>query len=170
MSCALPIRPKYQNVIDMLNDFSDSGSTGQADESQLVHLQSTNECFNLREAISLNPVPAPIQRLRELEEGWDGRDADPPSELVLAHAEAFWSDFVDSFPASFQRPTVRMARDGYIAFSWVDQKLGKELHIWFHDDEPMAYEVHLRSRKSRLDKKQASLQDLANAVVIFFGS
>jgi hypothetical protein len=169
MTCSLADKPKYPNIADMLRDFSDSASTGQGTESLSVYEQSTDQTRSVRETISLSPTPEPIQRLRDLEEGWDGRDAEPPSEQLLAYAEAFWLT-IEKLPPVFQRPTVRMTRDGYIAFSWMQPKQLKELHVWFHDGEEVDFEIHLRTSRERVDKKEATSEDIVNAMVKFFGS
>ncbi len=160
--------PRYPSIDEMLQDFLRSGATGYGNESRSVSNQTQEQSKEVRRSLSLVRTAGSVQKLRDLQEGWDGRDAEPPSKLLIAHAEAFWQAIDHNVPSRLMRPSIRMSRDGYVSFSWIKPKENRELHIWFHDGDEITYEVHLRTPKITTDKKKAPLEDVIEALKNFY--
>ncbi len=170
MVATLTRQTEHRTIEDLLQEQIDSGSSGNGSDAQLLETEMAQQQAPIRDAVSLRKSIPAIDKLRELTEGWDGRDADPPSESLLSHAEALWRAIDDTLSREFLRPTVRMCRDGYISFSWIVPEPRKELHVWIHDDEPITYELHLRTPAGPVDNEQANVADLFSAVGKFFRS
>lgn len=160
-------RTKEEKSVEDLLDF---GYTGQSAEAHFVENQLAEQQNPWRNSETLRKRIPEIEALRGLQEGWDGRDAEAPSDDVVSHAEVVWLLIDNELPRGFARPTVKMSRDGFVSFSWIVPN-NKELHIWIHDDETVWYELHLRRSTGKpVDIDCASPDDLMQAVAEFFKS
>jgi|ERR1700733_9549944 len=158
-----------------------AGSGAKSDESAREHLEDevlkhvSTTTYAQRGVIravatSETVAPGPIERLQDLSDGWDGRDAQRPSEVLLANAERAWQLIYANFPAAPAHPKVRMGRANFISFSWTQKDPRKELHIWVHDSEQFKGEFHFRSGTDQKDGLIESNDELLSAVELFVSS
>jgi hypothetical protein len=160
------------SMSDFLWDLIDGPVTPNG-ESDSARDDFRKECAEINQSLSLQRKSEQVERLRELEEGWDGRDAEPPSDDLLRAAETVWFEVADRFPSDFQRPLVRMSRNGYVTFTWMNRSGDKELHIYIHEGEQerVRHEAHLRAPSlPPFDSKDASFSELRWCVREFYAA
>ena len=95
-------------------------------------------------------VPAPIRRLRELPDNWDGQGARrlADDDDLIAKAEQTWDTVVEIMPATLL-PDVLPGPSGFITFSW-RRVVGKnlQLNIFRGEDGQLILDWLLETRPS----------------------
>ncbi|MDZ4837522.1 MAG: hypothetical protein SGJ27_27365 [Candidatus Melainabacteria bacterium] len=107
----------------------------QLDTNLMKNLQTTATSITklLRAIPAPVQMPVPFQRLRNLQRGWDGYDADPPSEALIRQGEGLWS--VLSELHATKMPMVRAGADNFITFSWLENYPMEQLEVSIYEND-----------------------------------
>lgn len=110
----------------------------------------------------------PVNKVRYLEKGWDGYDAEPLSKDVLAKADAFYAA-VRSL-CDKDAPQVAASGDDVVAFAWTAHAPSKRLDVWFHGDEEDAEWSLDVDGKSVESDCTSNLEELVQVVNRYLGA
>jgi len=76
---------------------------------------------------------SPVLDLQNLEAGWDGYDALPPSSQTITRAEQVWRGLLQEFRKE-ELPAIEPGPDDFVAFIWEQHYPNKRLRLWVHHD------------------------------------
>jgi len=104
--------------------------------------------------------PSIFSKMKQLEIGWDGYDAEVPSAQLISAAESLWSAVKDAFP-NLPEPKITPGPDELIEFSW--SKNGtNSLVVGLYGTENITCDMYanLAGKPIRIEEREFKMHEL----------
>lgn len=140
---------RIEKIIDTSNNKSNLFSNNHNDKYYIQNDElMKQELENLRTYQKIRDI---LVSYEDLDEGWDGYDAEKPDETIIKQAKIFLNNL---YKYGFELPKPMISSDGEISFYW--KKDANYIEISIDDNETFSYYAKVNDKE--IDGEELSLK------------